>query len=134
MYRREENMASLLKYFTVLGVFIACLGLFGLTAFLAEQRTKEIGIRKTLGASLSDIIGLLSKESVVLITAANIIAWPLAYYFLSKWFQNFVYHVQINIVIFAVSSIAALLLALLTVGFTARKAACADPVKSLRYQ
>ena len=127
-------MGSMLKYFTVLDVFIACLGILGLTAFLAEQRTKEIGIRKTLGASLSDIIGLLSKESVVLITAANIIAWPLAYYFLSKWLQNFVYHVQINIVIFAVSSIAALLLALLTVGFTAGKAASADPVKSLRYQ
>ena len=111
-----------------------CLGLFGLASFVAEQRTKEIAIRKILGASITKILGYLSREFVILVVIANIIAWIPAYYFLNNWLQNFAYHININLLIFLISGISAVLIALITVIFQAYKAAIANPVDALKYE
>jgi putative ABC transport system permease protein len=108
------------------------LGLLGLAAFTAEHRTKEIGIRKVMGASQSSIIRLLNREYAVLLIIANVIAWPVAYFAIQKWLQNFAYRAQINIGIFILTGLLALLIAFLTVSFQAVRAANTDPTKSLR--
>lgn len=118
----------------MLAVVIACLGLYGLAAFSAEQRTKEIGIRKVLGASVKNLVGLLSKEFLRLVIIANIIAWPLAWYAMNQWLQNFAYRINIAWWVFVLAGGLALLIALLTVAYQAIKAAVANPVKSLRYE
>ena len=110
------------------------MGLFGLVSFMVVQRTKEIGIRKVLGASVSQTIILLLKEFVALVVLANIIIWPLAYYFMNKWLQDFAYRIDISWWMFALSGGIALLIALATVGFRSIKAVIANPVKSLRYE
>ena len=133
-YRSEERMGDLLKYFSILAVFIACLGLFGLASFTAEQRTKEIGIRKVLGASAPQITLLLCREFFVLVLLANIISWPVAYYAMYKWLQGFAYRTNIGIFTFILSAALALIIALLTVSYQAIKAALANPVDSLRYE
>ena len=133
-YRAEERLQSVTLYFSILAVFIGCLGLFGMASFTAEQRTKEIGIRKVMGASASGIVRLLSREFVTLVVLANVIAWPAAYVFLSRWLSNFAYRMQVGWVVFAAAGVLALLIALLTVSFQALKAALADPVASLRYE
>jgi putative ABC transport system permease protein len=115
-------------------VFIACLGLLGLAAFMAEQRTKEIGIRKVLGAKVSGIVLMLSKEFAKWVLIANIIAWPVAYFAMSNWLQNFAYRTSIGIWTFVLSAALALTIALLTVSFQAVKAATSNPVDSLRYE
>ncbi len=133
-YWREERLKNLLKYFTVLAIFISCLGMLGLISFMAEQRTKEVAIRKVLGARNRTIVGILSKQFLLLVAVANIIAWPVAFYFMDKWLQFYAYHAEITWWIFLVSGAAALLITLLTVSFQSIKAATADPVDSLRYE
>jgi len=133
-YFTEQRMGRVFGAFAILAIFIACLGLFGLTAFAAEQRTKEIGIRKVLGASDSKIFLLLSKEFVRWVLLANLIAWPIAYFAMNKWLQNFAYRIHIGIVAFLISGGTALLIAYLTVSYQSIKSARANPVDSLRYE
>jgi len=134
LYTSEKRIETLFRYFSSLAIFIACLGLFGLASFTAEQRTKEIGIRKTLGASVSGIILLLSKEFTKWILVANIIAWPIAYIAMNRWLQNFAYRIDIGLGTFVLAALLALVIALLTVGYQAVKAAKANPVDALRYE
>jgi len=133
-YKADEKLSRIFFCFTLLAIFIACLGLFGLVSFTAQKRTKEIGIRKALGASVSEIIWLLSKEFTRWVLLANLIAWPLAYLAMNKWLQNFAYRINIGVGTFALSALLALLIALLTVGFQAIRAARANPVDTLRYE
>jgi putative ABC transport system permease protein len=134
LYRAEERMESIFSAFTLLTLFIACLGLFGLVSFMVEQRTREIGIRKVLGASVSGLVLLFSKEFALLILAANIIAWPLAFFSMNRWLQDFAYRIDIGWQIFALAGALALFIALLTVSYQAIRAAIANPVESLRYE
>ncbi|MFC2142125.1 ABC transporter permease [Acidobacteriota bacterium] len=133
-YLTEQRMGDIFSSFAVLAIIIACLGLFGLAAFAAEQRTKEIGIRKVLGASVSKIVLLLSREFVRWVVLANLIAWPVAFFAMNRWLQNFAYRTHMGVVVFLVSGCAALLIATLTVSFQAVKSAQADPVGSLRHE
>jgi len=133
-YKFDKKLSQIFSYFTVLAILIACLGLFGLASFTAEQRTKEIGIRRALGASVSEIILLLSKEFTRWVLVANIIAWPIAYLAMNHWLQNFAYRINIGIGNFILAGVLALVIALLTVGYQAIKAARANPVDSLRYE
>jgi len=134
LYRAEARLGTLLNVFAVLAVFIACLGLYGLASFTTEQRTKEIGIRKVLGAPVVNIVGLLCKDFLKLVVIANVIAWPIAYFAMSNWLQDFAYRVGISWLIFTVAAVLSVLIALFTVSFQASKAAMANPVKSLRYE
>ena len=128
----EERISALASVFAVLAIFISCLGLFGLASFMAEARTKEIGVRKVLGASVLNLWGLLSKDFVVLVLIAFFIATPIAYYFLSNWLQKYEYRTELSWWIFAVSGVGVLVITLLTVSFQSVKAALMNPVKSLR--
>jgi predicted permease len=132
LYRSETLVNTLTNYFGLLAIIISCLGLFGLAAFTAEQRTKEIGIRKVLGASVSNVIGLLSKDFMKLVLIAIVIASPLAWYAMNQWLQNFAYHIDIEWWMFALAGMLAVGIALLTVSSQAIKAALMNPVKSLR--
>lgn len=132
MYRTEQRVGTLTLTFSVLAVLIACLGLFGLAAFTAEQRTKEVGVRKVLGASVSSLIGLLSKDFLKLVLIAIVIASPLAWYAMHRWLQDFAYRVDIEWWVFALAGALAIGIALLTVSFQSIKAALMNPVKSLR--
>jgi putative ABC transport system permease protein len=134
LYQREQKFEKLFFFFSAFAVFIACLGLFGLASFMAEQRTKEIGIRKMLGASAGNVVLLLSKEFIKWVILANIIAWPVAYFTMNKWLQDFAYRISIGLWIFVVSAALALFIALITVSYQSIKTALADPVKSLRYE
>jgi ABC-type antimicrobial peptide transport system permease subunit len=134
LYRSEQKTGSIFGYFTFLAIFISCLGLFGLAAQMAEMRVKEIGIRKVLGASVSGIAVLLSKEFMKWVIIANIIAWPVAYYVTTRWIQNFAYRTRIGLWIFFLAAFLAFLIALATVGYQAVKTAMANPVDSLRYE
>ncbi|MEE4197421.1 MAG: ABC transporter permease [Bacteroidales bacterium] len=134
MYRNENNLAKLTRYFTLITIFISTLGLFGLASFMAEKRRKEIGIRKVLGATVPRIAFLLSREILVWITISNVISWPLAYYLAQKWLHNFSYRIDLSIGIFLFSGVLALLIAMLTVNIRVVKAAYENPVKSLRYE
>jgi putative ABC transport system permease protein len=133
-YRAEERLSTIFSYFTLFAIFIACLGLFGLASFTAEQRTKEIGIRKVLGASVYDIVILLSKEFTKWVLLANIIAWPVAYYAMNKWLQDFAYRINTGIWIFIIAGALAVTVALLTVSYQAIKSALSNPVETLRYE
>jgi putative ABC transport system permease protein len=128
----EERFGSLSLAFTVFGIFISCLGLFGLSSFLAEQRTKEIGIRKILGASLSNLWRLLSMEYVALAALAFIIAIPISWYLSDQWLQKFEYRTEISWILFLETGVGAVFVTLLTVSYQSMKAALANPVKSLR--
>ncbi len=134
LYRSEGRMGNLFKYFTVLAVFIACLGLFGLASFMAEQRTKEVGIRKILGASVFNVVKLLSGEFILLVSIANIIAWPAAYFCMREWLKNFAYHTDPGPGLFILTGTLALIIALITVSIQAVKAARANPVDTLKYE
>jgi len=134
LYRTEQRMAKLFAYFTLLAILISCLGLFSLTSFMTEQRTKEIGIRKVLGASVSGLVLFLSEEFLKLVLLANIIAWPIAYFAMNRWLQSFAYRTDIGIWILALSTSLTLIVASLTVGYQSVKAATADPVESLKYE
>ncbi|KAA5542848.1 ABC transporter permease [Adhaeribacter rhizoryzae] len=131
-YQAELQLGRIFATFAGLAIFIACLGLFGLASFTTEQRTKEIGIRKVLGASVSGIVGMLSKDFLKLVLVANIIAWPLAWYGMNQWLQNFAFRTPFSWWIFMVAAMAALVIALFTVSFHAVKAAVSNPVKALR--
>jgi len=134
LYKADQRIGNLVRYGTFLAIFIACLGLFGLASFTAEKRTKEIGIRKVLGASVSGIVFLLTKEFTKWVIVANLIAWPVAYFVMSSWLQNFAYHINIGIGAFLLSAALALVTALITTSFQAVKTASSDPVDSLRYE
>ena len=131
-FSAEERIGNLASFFAALAIFISCLGLFGLASFVAEKRTKEIGIRKVLGATIYNLWKMLSKEFVILVVVACAIAVPLAYYFLNNWLDNYEYRTAISWWVFAIAIGGALLITLLTVSFQAIKAAVANPVKSLR--
>lgn len=132
LYLSENRFLSVFSIFSRLAIFISCLGAFGLVAFITYQRTKEIGIRKVLGASVMNITYLVSKDFLKLVLVANILAWPLAWIFLNKWLQNFAYKTEINFTVFLTAAVTTFLIALITVSFQAIKAAIANPVKSLR--
>ena len=131
-YEAESRQASLINYFTIIAIIISCLGLFGLATFTAEQRTKEIGIRKVLGASVQGLVALLSKDFLRLVLIAVIIASPLAWYVMNKWLQNFAYQTSIGWQVFALTTLIAVVIAFVTISFQAIKAAIINPVKSLR--
>ena len=131
-YKQENQLSSLYKIFAVIAIFLSCLGLYGLVSFMAVQRVKEVGVRKVLGASVSSVIYLFSKEFIILVAIGFVIASPIAWYFMDKWLQDYVYRINISWWIFLVGGISAVIIALVTVSFQAIKAALANPVKSLR--
>ena len=133
-YESEARLGEIFQVFAGLAILIACLGLFGLAAFTAERRTKEIGVRKVLGASSSGIVAMLSKEFLKLVVAANLFAWPVAYYIMNGWLENFAYRTPIGLDLFVGSGLLAAVISLLTVGYQAVKASTADPVVSLRIE
>ena len=134
LYPSENKLGRIVGYFSLLAIFIACLGLLGLASFATEQRTKEIGIRKVLGASVSSIVLLLSKEFTGLVILANLIAWPVAYFAMKDWLEDFAYRIDVGIGTFVLGGVLALVIALLTVSSQAIKAALANPVDALRYE
>jgi putative ABC transport system permease protein len=131
-YISEVIFRSLLWFFSAMGIFVGCLVLFGLAAYTAEQRRKEVGIRKVLGATTKGVVLLLSKDFVKLVVISLLIASPFAWFFMNKWLQDFAYRINISVWIFIVAGALTILIALLTVSFQAIKAAMANPVKSLR--
>jgi putative ABC transport system permease protein len=134
LYEEERKAVLVFKIASALSVLIACLGLLGLAIHVVEQRTKEIGIRKTLGASVAEIIGLLCRDFLGPVLLANVIAWPIVYYLINRWLQDFVFHASLSVWVFILGGGIALVLPLVTVGFQVFKAAVADPVKTLRYE
>ena len=132
LFQSEEAFSKLIVNFTWLAIFVACLGLFGLASFIAEQKTKEIGIRKVLGSSVSKIVTLLSKEFALLVLIANFIAWPIAWYAMDTWLQDFEYRTDISMITFFLAGFASLAIALLSVSYHSIRAAIANPIKSLR--
>ena len=134
LHKSEMRTGKVLGIFSILALFIASLGLFGLSSFISEQRTKEIGIRKVMGSSISGILYLLSKQFTRWVLIANIIAWPIAYYLMDKWLLNFEYRIEINILLFLFAGLFSILIALATISFQTIKAASANPANSLRYE
>jgi len=134
LYRSEQRIGTILRYFSILAIFISCLGLFGLASFMAESRTKEIGIRKVLGASVSNIVLLLSREFTKWVLLANIIAWPVAYFAMYKWLQSYAYSTNIALWSFILSGAIALVIATVAVSYQSIKAAVTNPADSLRYE
>ena len=133
-YRSDQIFHSVAGIGAALAILIACMGLFGLVSFAVAQRTKEIGIRKILGASAAQIISLLSSDFLKLVLVANVIAWPVAWYAMARWLQNFAYRIDISWWVFALAGGLALVIALLTVSTQAIRAVVANPVESLRYE
>lgn len=134
LYRAEQRVSQIVGIFAGLAIFVACLGLLGLAAYMAEQRTKEIGIRKVLGASVGGIVVLLSKEFLKWVLIANVIAWPIAYYFMRSWLENFAYRIDLTVGVFLLAGVVALVIAMITVSLQAAKAATANPVDALKYE
>ena len=134
MYRAEQRTGTIFSLFAALAIFIGCLGLLGLTAYTAERRTKEIGIRKAMGASVSGIILLLSRDFAKWVLLANVVAWPVAYIVMSRWLEDFAYRVDLSWPLFLIAGLAVLAMALLTMSYQAIRAALADPVTALRHE
>ncbi|RLC52477.1 MAG: hypothetical protein DRI23_02670 [Candidatus Cloacimonadota bacterium] len=134
LYESETRTGKVFNYFTILAIVISCLGLFGLASFTTEQRTKEIGVRKVMGASVGQIVGLLSSDFMKWILIANFIAWPVAWILMNNWLQNFAYRININILSFFLAGLAACFIAFITVSFQTIKAANTNPVKALKYE
>jgi ABC-type antimicrobial peptide transport system permease subunit len=132
LYEKEEKTARIMNIAMGIAIFISCMGLFGLAAFVAEQRTKEIGIRKVLGATVTNIVAMLSRDFVRLVVIAIVIASPVAWWFMHQWLQDFAYRVPISWWIYGIAGAGAILIALLTVSAQAIRAAMANPVESLR--
>jgi putative ABC transport system permease protein len=132
LYRSEQSMGTVFAIFTFLSIFVACLGLFGLSIYTLARRTKEIGVRKVLGATVQNIVALVSKDFLKLVLISAIIAFPIAWLAMSKWLEDFAYRITIGWAVFAFASITALLIALFTISFQAIRAARANPVSSLR--
>jgi ABC-type antimicrobial peptide transport system permease subunit len=131
-FGQEKLVGKLAGMFAALAIFISCLGLFGLAAYMAEQRTKEIGIRKVLGASAPQVVMLIAKDFVVLVGISCIIASPVAFYFLQQWLNGYYYHIRIGPGVFVASAAIAITITIVTISFQAFKAAFMNPVKSLR--
>jgi putative ABC transport system permease protein len=131
-YKTERKWSNIIGWAGGISIFLACLGLFGLAALAAVNRTKEIGIRKVLGASVSNIVGLLSKDFLKLVAIALFVATPIAWYFMHKWLQDFAYRISIGWWVFIAAGSVALMMAFVTIAFQAAKAGIASPVKSLR--
>ena len=131
-FKTEMRMSKMFSAFTAVAIFIACMGLFGLVTFTAETRTKEIGIRKVLGASVAGIVALLSRDFLKLILLSIILSLPIAWYFMEKWLQDFAYRIQIPVWIYVAASAAAMIIALITISFQSIKAALINPVESLK--
>ena len=134
IYRSEMRTGRIYAIFAALAVIVGCLGLFGLASFSAARRTKEIGIRKALGASIHEMAALLIRDYILLVGLANLMAWPVAYYLMQRWLQNFAYRTSLGLTPFVLSGLLGLTIALLTVGYHAVHAASANPVESLRYE
>ncbi|MBN1163037.1 MAG: ABC transporter permease [Candidatus Krumholzibacteriota bacterium] len=134
LYRNERQIGRLFSTFSILAIFIGCLGLFGLSAFVVDRRKKEIGIRKVLGASVAGIVRLLNTSFLKAVLAANLIAWPAAWYILNRWLRNFAYRIDLGVGVFLWAGILAFAIALATVSFQTFRAALADPVNSIRYE
>jgi putative ABC transport system permease protein len=134
MYADVQRTGRIFSTFALLAIVVACLGLLALSSFMAAQRTKEIGVRKVLGASVSNVAFSLSKNFLVLVVIANIIAWPVSYYFMNKWLRDFAYRINIGWWMFILSGGIALVIALVTVGWLAIRTATANPVEALRYE
>jgi putative ABC transport system permease protein len=134
LYASEDRLGRIFKYFSILTILISCLGLFGLAAFMAEQRTREIGIRKVMGASVVRLLSTLSGNFVKWVLIANIIAWPVAYYAMSRWLESYVYHTRLSPWIFILAALISLLIALLTVSLQTLRAAARNPVEALKYE
>ncbi|MEM6633365.1 MAG: FtsX-like permease family protein [Bacteroidota bacterium] len=134
MYKEEERMSMVLKIFTVFTIFVACIGLLSLTSFSAQQRTKEIGIRKVMGASRGQILELITREFIILVGISFLLASPLAWLILGKWLENFPYHVSLKVITFLLAGMGSLLIAFGTIFYQSLKAASADPIRSLRYE
>lgn len=134
LYQSEQKENQLFTIFSGLAIFIASLGLFGLATFNTLQRIKEIGIRKVLGASVPNILGILSKEIIVLVLVANAVAWPIAWIFMGKWLNTFAYHIDMNLLVYLLAAVSAILIALLTVSAQTIKAAMTNPSQTLRYE
>jgi len=133
-YRKEEQTAKIFGVFAFLGILFASLGLIGLAAFTANQRTKEIGIRKVLGASIKSIVSLLTKEFFLLVLTANIVAWPMAYYVMNRWFESFAYRIDIGLEAFFLAGLIAVFTALCLILYQAFKVAQKNPVDSLKFE
>jgi len=132
VYRADAQVSKIVGVLAGLAIIISCLGLFGLASYSAEKRIKEVGIRKVMGASVQNIVSLLSKHFIKLVLIANLIAWPIAWFTLNKWLQDYAYRIDISWWVFVLAGLTAMLIALITVSFQAIKAAMANPVKSLR--
>ena len=134
LYRSEDTMGTIFKVFSILGIFISCLGLFGLSAYASQVRTKEIGVRKVLGAGLPDIVKLLSREFIFLVFMGNLIAWPLAWWALTQWLQNFAYGIDISWVVFLLAGLVTVVISIVAVGINTVKAGIQPPIDSLKYE
>jgi putative ABC transport system permease protein len=134
LYNNEEKQGKLFAFFSGLAIFIACLGLFGLTTFNTLQRVKEIGIRKVLGASMQNIVTMLSREMLGLILISNVIAWPLAWYFMNRWLERFAYRIDNELWIYCCAGLTMIVIAFITMSFQSVKAALANPVNSLKHE
>jgi putative ABC transport system permease protein len=134
LYKAEFQTKKVMSFFAVFAIFIACLGLFGLVAFTTTKRTKEIGVRKVMGASVFTIIGLLSKDTIKLVLIAALFAIPFAWYFMNSWLQNFAYRIKINPLVFIIAGLLAIGISILTIIYQALKAARRNPIEALRYE
>jgi putative ABC transport system permease protein len=134
LYMNERRLGRIFKTFSLVTVLVACLGLFGLAAYAAEQRTKEIGVRKVLGATTSRVLWLLTREFTGLVLLAGLLAWPAGFFLMKNWLRNFAYRTAISPSVFILAGAAALAIAVVTVSVQAYRAAAANPVKSLRYE
>ncbi len=134
LYKAEERSFKIITTFSILAILIACLGLLGLTMYTVEQRRKEIGIRKILGATIPSIFSSISAESVKLVLISNLIAWPVSYFLIKEWLSDFPYKIEINITIFILAGVIALLISILTIGYIVIRSASANPIRSIRYE
>jgi putative ABC transport system permease protein len=134
LYQPEAKTSTIISTFSVLAVFIACLGLIGLASFIFELRKKEIGIRKVLGASVPGLVKLLNGSFIKLVLIANIFAWPAAYYFMNKWLQNFAYKIELNVWTFLFVGMGTILIAFITISFQAVKSAAINPIENLWHE
>ena len=134
LYENEQRLNSIFKTFSILAIIISCLGLFGLSAYYAELRTKEIGVRKVMGASISNIVRLLSSKFLLWVFVANLIALPIAWLAMNKWLQNFAYKIEISPMVILISFVVSIMIAFITVSFRTLRAASANPVNALKYE
>ena len=134
LYKGEMKLSKMLFWMSLFSIIISCMGLFSMSLLMTKSRTKEIGIRKVLGASVRQIVSMLSREFMVLVLIANVIAWPVAWYVMSRWLENFAYRIDLGIGVFILAGVLALVIALATVSYQAVKAATANPVEALRYE